>query len=92
VIVSADGLRAWPGPCEDAWWYLAEHCPEQLVELLSAMEPRHATYAAEALGVAPSSIAIPALVGLLGHEVPHVREGAAYGLAPHLEASGEGPE
>lgn len=46
------------------------------------------TFAAEAVGLIPSSAdVVAALEPLLRHEKAFVREGAIYGLTPHLNAS-----
>ncbi len=51
------------------------------------VEPEGLTYAAEPLGCSVRPLpdgAIDLLISLLGHESPVVREGAVYGLAPHV--------
>lgn len=57
--------------------------PAALVAAFPEMKPTLLTFAAEYLGRAPADVAVPALLPLLDHEKPYVREGAIYGLQPH---------
>lgn len=78
----------WKQPCEAMFEYLATHHPEQLVVLLrsSRLSSADLTFAAEIAGSIPDSTMVrPALVPLLSHANPVVREGAIYGLANHLD-------
>lgn len=76
---------------EEKFVRFAEQDPARLVGLVRAdslLRPALLTFAAEALGrIANSALVVGALLPLLGHADPVVREGAVYGLAPHLEAS-----
>jgi HEAT repeat protein len=55
------------------------------VKEMNLMKVSQLTFAAEELGEeAPEEIAVPALLPLLEHKSPVVREGAIYGLAHHL--------
>lgn len=69
----------------------AEEDPARLVELIrtNAIErPSLLTFAAEAAGrIANTALVVGVLLPLLGHVDPMVREGAVYGLEPHLERS-----
>lgn len=62
---------------------LATTDPAALAAAFPSMDPTLLTFAAEYLGRAPADVAVPALLPLLGHEKPYVREGAIYGLEPH---------
>lgn len=78
----------WKQPCELMFEHLATHHPDQLVALLrsSRMSPADLTFAAEIAGsILDSAMVRPALLVLLGHANPVVREGAVYGLANHLD-------
>ena len=59
-----------------------------LIALLSSTElaPADLTFAAEAAG--QHDEAVPSLLKLLDHEHAVVREGALYGLTPHVDAQG----
>jgi HEAT repeat protein len=64
----------------------AVECPEKLLAavLSNLTPPALLTYAAEIAGKAlPSEQIVPALLGLLQHASPIVREGAVYGLSYH---------
>lgn len=77
-----------PQPCEALFKLWAEYSPEELLSAMSSgvLEPHDLTFAAEAAGrIADATRAIPALLALLDHTSPLVREGAIYGLAPHAD-------
>jgi hypothetical protein len=77
--------------CEAHFLVLAEQRPARLVEWMQtvlASRPELLTFAAEAAGrIQHAPMAVRALLPLLGHPNAVVREGAVYGLAPHLLAS-----
>ncbi len=81
---------------EEKFVRFAEQDPARLVELIrsnSLLRPALLTFAAEAAGrIANTALVVGALLPLLGHADPVVREGAVYGLEPHLEASLEARE
>lgn len=82
-----DSRRVFPQHCEEEFIFLARAEPEALVALLNGKlsdRPELLTFAAEAAGQMPFSVAIQPLVELLRHPRAVVREGAIYGLAPHL--------
>lgn len=76
---------------EERFIRLAEESPGRLIELLrSKAIARLAllTFAAEAAGrIANTALVVGTLLPLLQHPDPVVREGAIYGLEPHLDAS-----
>lgn len=78
---------------EEAFVRFAEENPARLAGLIrsnSIARPALLTFAAEAAGrIADPALAVGALLPLLAHADPVVREGAIYGLEPHLEASPE---
>ena len=68
---------------------LASEDPEALSPLLgdeTGLPASLLTFAAEAVALVrkPSEALLQACLGLLGHEKAYVREGAVYGLAPHV--------
>lgn len=76
--------------CEDEFVFLAEQNPGKLAELIRTLQGRPSllTFAAEAAGrIANTSLAVAILLPLLGQPDPVVREGAIYGLMPHLGLS-----
>lgn len=79
--------------CEDGFNELAENAPLRLMELLQTElreRPELLTFAAESMGrVASTSLVLRALLPLLHAEQAIVREGAVYGLMPHLGRSFE---
>ena len=74
--------------CENDCERLASNDPEALAQAMKTMAPPLLTFAAEHLGAAPASVALPALLPLLRHDRPYVREGAIYGLASHRAEPG----
>lgn len=74
---------AWPRPCEELFRVLAARAPASLVALLQsqALAPSALTFAAEVAGDLADDRVLAALVKLLDHASPVVREGAIYGLA-----------
>lgn len=75
---------------EETFEILALKDPQALIELLRGElmnQPHLLTYAAEAAGLMEFSHAIEPLLGLLEHREAVVREGAIYGLMPHLAYS-----
>jgi hypothetical protein len=82
---------AWPEPCEAMFQYQAENDPAALISTLKERTLRDSqlSFAAEAAGnLVNSAQAVPVLIDLLDkHRSAVVREGAIYGLAPHLQHS-----
>lgn len=79
--------RRWPRPCESAFEYLASHHPLELAKLISSEDLRDEdlTFAAEMMGTVSDAATVKkALIRLLKHPNPVVREGAIYGLSAHL--------
>lgn len=76
---------------EEQFIRFADENPARLVELLRSnaiVRPALLTFAAEAAGrIANTALVVGALLPLLSHTDPIVREGAVYGLEAHLEAS-----
>jgi HEAT repeat protein len=76
---------------QEAFEHEATDHPLRFVERVRSgeiSEPAALTFAAEALSrVTPTSLAVAALLPLLAHREAIVREGAIYGIGPHLEAS-----
>lgn len=79
---------------EEKFVRFADENPGRLVELIrSSLRPALLTFAAEAAGrIANTALVVNALLPLLAHADAVVREGAIYGLSPHLEASLEARE
>lgn len=78
----------WKQPCEEMFEYLAENYPTQLAILLRSkvLSPADLTFAAEIAGRANNYESVrSALLMLLEHEHPVVREGAIYGVARHMD-------
>jgi hypothetical protein len=78
----------WRQPCEEMFEYLAEVYPTQLIALLGCnrLVAANLTFAAEITGRIENSVLVrSALLPLLEHDHPVVREGALYGLAKHLD-------
>lgn len=92
-----EGLRTWIGcrrddradregagvmPCESAFYAMPA---AELIALISStsLAPEDLTFAAESAG--QHAEAVPALLTLLDHEQAVVREGALYGLTPHVD-------
>lgn len=76
-------------PCEEMFERLVEEDPRELVRMIESgdLRPSDLTHAAEIAGRIPDSDLVrPALVRLLNHASPLVREGAIYGLVPHWSA------
>jgi hypothetical protein len=74
-------------PKESEFRMLAEQSPMRLLWLIryGNLRPAQLTFAAEIAGsIADSAIVVPALLELLNHSSPVVREGAVYGLEKHL--------
>lgn len=82
---------AFIAPSEEEFIRLAQENPEKLVHIMQstlAKRPALLTFAAEAAGrITNAALAVAVLVPLLGHADPVVREGANYGLEPHLGSS-----
>jgi len=81
-------LAIYQGYCEALFEALAEHSPDELVEIVREGRAPNSrlTYAAEILGRhVASPRAVEALRNLLDHPSPLVREGAVLGLEPHLD-------
>lgn len=70
----------FPTPCENSFKALAKEDPDKLLRWVNSelLEPSDLTFAAEELGNIDSSL--PALIQLLSHTSPIVREGAIVGL------------
>jgi hypothetical protein len=85
-----DRLTERPEPTELEFERLAADNPRLLAQWIEdgTLSPAQMTYAAEALGSAPTSVAAPCLLRLLAHSSSLVREGAVYGLEPHLKYPG----
>jgi hypothetical protein len=83
--VEIDVIPSPDAPSEALFERLVLDDPGRLIEMLRSNElaPTLLTYAAEIAG--RLKLAVPALVALLGHPAPIVREGAVYGLADHLD-------
>ena len=83
--------RLFKDHCEEEFVYLAEQNPAELVRLMNstlADRPNLLTFAAEAAGrIANAALVVAILLPLLSHVDPVVREGAVYGLGPHLGSS-----
>ena len=83
--------RLFRDHCEEEFVYLAEQNPAELVRLMKstlADRPNLLTFAAEAVGrIANAALVVAILLPLLSHADPVVREGAVYGLSPHLGSS-----
>lgn len=81
---------------EEKFIRFAEESPSRLVDLLRSnaiTRPSLLTFAAEAAGrIANTTLVVCTLLPLLQHADPVVREGAIYGLEPHLDASLEARE
>ena len=81
---------------EEKFIRFAEEDPSRLLGLLQSKaiaRPALLTFAAEAAGrIANSALVVFTLLPLLQHADPVVREGAIYGLEPHLERSLEARE
>jgi len=78
----------WPVPCEELFQQQALSAPGELVRALQEqkLEDANLSFAAEAAGqLADRRQAIAALRSLLHHRSAIVREGAIYGLMPHLD-------
>jgi hypothetical protein len=78
----------WRQPCEEMFEYLAEVYPTQLIALLGCnrLVAANLTFAAEIAGrIENSALVRSALLPLLEHGDPVVREGALYGLAKHMD-------
>jgi HEAT repeat protein len=77
--------------CEEEFAFLAKRHPTRLLSLIGGelqTRPELLTFAAEAAGrISSTSAVIASLLPLLTHPDPVVREGAIYGLQPHLEGS-----
>lgn len=77
-------------PSERWFEQLVETEPSTLLRLIasSRLAPEHLTFAAELAGRIPNAALVAEfLVPLLTHAHPVVREGAIYGLVPHLTQS-----
>lgn len=82
----------WSDVCEAMFQFLAANYPSELLKLVSGgvLAPPALTFAAEVAGHTSSSAAVrAALLPLLEHKSPLVREGAIYGLRDHADASVE---
>lgn len=80
----------WREPCEAAFEFIVERRPEQLAELIvsGALGPADLTFAAEILGrCSDGPLVRQVLVPLLHAQEAVVREGAIYGLSPHLDTA-----
>jgi len=81
-------LDKWGGYCQALFRELLEESPRDLARLVAnrGLRVSRLTYAAEILGDAKDSRLVKkALLPLLKHESPIVREGAILGLARHLD-------
>ena len=79
----------WREPCENAFEFILQVDPEQLANLINSkvLRPGDLSFAAEILGQAQSSRLVRStLLPLLEHPESVVREGAIYGLIPHLDS------
>ena len=92
--VAAPSLRRgrFERHCEAEFEHLSAKDPMRLVELIGSgeLEPSLLTFAAEIAGsVGPlyRPAALGALIPLLNHNRPHVREGAVYGIGRIAEAA-----
>jgi hypothetical protein len=87
-----DQRRQWPRPCQEMFEEYARNDPDRLVDLLSSgtLTVPELSFASEAVGmVTDELLAVTALLPLLRHQAPPVREGAIYGIERHLEQSEE---
>ena len=77
-------LPDWKGPSFEE---LAQSDPDRLLRLISGntLAFHDLTFAAEAAGRIATPDAVRALLELLKHHSPLVREGAVYGLAHHVD-------
>jgi len=77
--------------CEEHFRTLARAQPAVLVRWMQTVlreQPELLTFAAEAAGlIEHPALVLHVLRPLLAHEKAFVREGAVYGLTPHLESS-----
>lgn len=76
-------------PCRNNFERWAKEDPERLVRVLTdgSLPDTLLTFAAEIAGKAlPSDVVLPALVELLHHASPVVREGALLGIEHHMKA------
>jgi len=88
--VRTEANARWARPCEDAFEWLGENHPSELMVLIrdGGLHPADLSFAAETAGRwLQSGDARVALVPLLDHHDPGVREGALYGLARHMTPS-----
>lgn len=79
----------WSNTCEAMFEFLAAYYPNDLLRMISSdvLSTAGMTFAAEMAGQISSSEAVrSALVPLLGHGSPLVREGAIYGLRDHIDS------
>jgi hypothetical protein len=86
----AEAVRErWNVPCENAFVFLAEKFPRQLLYLIETpdgLDAADLTFAAEIAGrIGDHSSVRRALVALLDHREAVVREGAVYGLTRHVD-------
>ena len=73
-------------PCEALFERLAATDPSRLLAMLPDLEPPDMTFAAEVAGRIGDSDAVRrAVLPLLEHPMPYVREGAIYGLSSHMD-------
>lgn len=77
--------------CESTFAWLAQKDPKRLVDWIGAgtLKDTDLTFAAEALGKAPATFALPALLPLARHPNAVVREGVLHGLYFFAEDSAE---
>ncbi len=88
ALVAVDAR--WSDVCEAMFEFLATNYPNDLLKLVAAdvLAPPALTFAAEIAGRTSMAAAVrSALLALLDHESPLVREGAIYGLRENADAS-----
>lgn len=84
--VRAQVWAKWKTPCEDAFEYLAEYHPAELLKLIrfGFLSPTDLTFAVEIAGKHSNSVEVlTVLTQLLFHPNALVREGALLGLRDH---------
>lgn len=80
-------VARWGRPCEEAFSFLADSHPFELLHLVASgrLEVADLTFAAEIVGRIRDSRVVSVLFPLLKHVSPVVREGALYGLSAHVD-------
>lgn len=85
--------RRWPEPCENAFRYMRDHYPSELLDLIQngGLEDHDLTFAAERAGQISSmpDKVKATLLPLLKHPSAVVREGALYGISSFVRQDKE---